>query len=77
MLVAQVENDTLNNMVMLRTATGISKCLLFGVQFIFGKLHEHLSRPLDGGLELLSTTTRSSYSSTIEPVPGTGYGVDL
>ena len=40
MLVAQVDKDTLNNTVMLRTATGISECLLSGVQFILGKLCE-------------------------------------
>ena len=40
MLVAQVDKDTLNNMVMLRMATSISECLLSGVQFILGKLCE-------------------------------------
>ena len=40
MLVAQVENDALNNMVMLRTATGIFKCLPSPVQFIVYKLRE-------------------------------------
>jgi len=38
--VAQVDKDTLNNTVMLRTATGISECLLSGVQFVLGKLCE-------------------------------------
>ena len=42
MLVAQVENDALNNTVMLRKATGISECLPFAVQFIFCK-HRGLS----------------------------------
>jgi len=40
--VAQVENDTLNNTVMLRTATGISECLPSAVQFILCK-HRELS----------------------------------
>jgi len=39
-LVAQVDKDTLNNTVMLRTATGISECLLSGGQFVLGKLCE-------------------------------------
>ena len=41
-LVAQVENDTLNNTVMLRTATGISECLPSAVQFILCN-HRELS----------------------------------
>ena len=36
-LVAQVDNDTLNNTVMLRTATGISECLPSAFQFVFCK----------------------------------------
>jgi hypothetical protein len=41
-LVAQAENDTLNNTVMLRTATGISECRPSAVQFILCN-HRELS----------------------------------
>ena len=40
MLVAQVENDTLNNTAMLRASTGISECFPSAVQFVLCKLCE-------------------------------------
>ena len=39
-LVAQVENDTLNNTAMLRASTGISECFPSAVQFVLCKLCE-------------------------------------